>query len=158
MDSADSKSLKLCIFCHAQVAMELKVCPFCRASFDKMYSGEEKSEPIVKKKILSPNESITSLYPPPYQPKMEKIEEEIESKQEEVIVKKSSSNKLSLYWPILLFSIGMQLLVLGFFLLLFSKEGSLFLRWNSHFWYLYIILSLPMLGMGYKLFSNVEQE
>lgn len=54
------------------------------------------------------------------------------------------------FWPILWLSLGANLLLLGLLQLFFSDNGVLQLEWNSHHWFIYCLLSLPLLFFGYK--------
>lgn len=158
-EQTENQLKKMCVFCHAQVAMGAKICPFCRAHFDQIHSHTD-LEPRKKDPLgLSEKQTIDSLYPPPYQPKMERIEEEIQkSQEEEVEEEKISTQPKSVLLPIFLFSLGSQLLIFSLFLLFFSKEGMLVMQWNSSLWYLYSILSLGMLFGGYTLFFKEQPE
>lgn len=160
MEESDNQSKKMCIFCHAQVAISAKICPFCRAQFDQLQNSPDslaKKNDTNASPSLSEKQMLDSLYPPPYQPKMERIEEEveeIEEKEQSVPVAKQKS----ILVPIFLFSLGSQLFIFSLFLLLFSEEGMLLLQWKASLWYLYSLVSLALLFAGYKLFSNLELE
>lgn len=153
----DQEPKKMCIFCHAQVAVDARICPFCRAHFDQVASQTERMKPVEKNRsTLTEKQTLDSLYPPPYQPKMERIEEDAE--EEKIVEKKEVSKSSSLLIPIFLFSVGSQLLIFSIFLLLFSEEGMLFLRWKASLWYLYLLVSVGFLYTGYYLFSKTEEE
>lgn len=160
MEELDNQPKKMCIFCHAQVAVEAKMCPFCRAQFDQLQTSEpEEVKPQTSSSSLSEKQTLDSLYPPPYQPKMEKIEEEIEEPvTDEVEEVAKEETKQSPLLSIFVFSLGSQLLVFSFFLLLFSEEGLLLLRWKASLWYLYSLVAIGFLVIGYKLFSTHEFE
>ncbi len=55
----------------------------------------------------------------------------------------------------LLFSLGVNLLLFSLFLLFFSTNGELFLRWDAGLWYLYSLLGAGMLAGGYKLLGKL---
>ena len=55
----------------------------------------------------------------------------------------------------LLFSLGINLLFFSLFLLFFSTNGELFLRWDGGLWYLYSLLGIGMLAGGYKLLGKL---
>ncbi len=56
----------------------------------------------------------------------------------------------------LLFSLGVNLMLFSLFLLFFSKNGELFLRWDSSFWYLYSLIGMGLIGGGYKLLNKIN--
>ena len=70
----------------------------------------------------------------------EKVEEEISI----------PDDKGMIAWPLILFSIGINIFVFGIFLLLFSKGGEVILKYNSNFWFLYVIAASPLLYLGIK--------
>jgi len=160
-EQTENQLKKMCVFCHAQVAMEAKICPFCRGHFDQIHS-QTVTEPQKKDPLgLSEKQTIDSLYPPPYQPKMERIEEEEEVQkpiEENIRGEKVATKPVSALLPIFLFSLGSQLLIFSLFLFFFSQEGMLVMQWNSSLWYLYSILSIGMLFGGYTLFFKEQTE
>lgn len=54
-------------------------------------------------------------------------------------------------WPLLFLSVGANLMTLGLLLFFFSDSGRVILEWNSYFWFVYCILSTPLLMFGWKL-------
>jgi len=62
----------------------------------------------------------------------------------------SQEKTQSAFWPLLLLSLGGNLLLLGLLQLLFSDNGLLRLEWNSSYWFIYALAALPLLFVGYK--------
>jgi uncharacterized membrane-anchored protein YitT (DUF2179 family) len=60
-------------------------------------------------------------------------------------------------WSILLLSAGANLFILGLLQLFFSNGGILRLEWNAHYWFVYSLLSLPILYFGIKKLGKKEQ-
>ena len=56
----------------------------------------------------------------------------------------------SSFWPILLLSIGANLLTIGLLQLLFSDNGFLRLEWDSGYWFAYCLAALPLFFFGFK--------
>ncbi len=54
------------------------------------------------------------------------------------------------FWPILLLSIGTNLLTLGLLQLFFSDNGFLRLEWDSSYWFIYCLAALPLFFLGFK--------
>lgn len=69
---------------------------------------------------------------------------------------KVTSEHKSSFFPILLLSIGSNLMVLGLLQLLFSDEGILRLEWKSHYWFLYCLGALPLLFLGLKRATTLK--
>jgi len=56
---------------------------------------------------------------------------------------------------VLLLTVGLQLLLLGFLLVLLSHNGSLTLKWDARLWFLYIFASIPFLIFGYRSLAKL---
>ena len=59
------------------------------------------------------------------------------------------------FWPLLLLSIGANLLVIGLLQLFFSDGGLLTLEWDSSYWFVYCLGALPLCYFGYKKAKNL---
>jgi len=128
------KRQKLCPSCEGEVDLDVIFCPFCGTD-------------LLEEKNFSQN---TTYYPPPYKPKLEEEIEEVKKQEEEANFS---------FFPFLAMNIGLWLLLLGVFLLLFSKDGVLWLRLNAKFWVYFLLGSLPLLGWGIKAFiSSTSKE
>jgi hypothetical protein len=145
------KRLKMCPHCDGQIDLDALICPYCgRELVMGKKNSEENKNPTDFMSRTTPEETSASLYPPPYQPKIHdpiEQQEEILPLQETAVKQEEKENLL---WPTLLFSFGANLLLLGLFLLFFSKQGELLLRWNGHYWFVYLLLGLPIAVLGYK--------
>lgn len=58
--------------------------------------------------------------------------------------------------PLLFLMIGAHLFVLGTLLLFCSKEGVVHLQWSSRFWFLYCLISFPLLYFGTRLLKQTS--
>ncbi|MBI3236992.1 MAG: hypothetical protein HYZ48_04765 [Chlamydiales bacterium] len=67
-----------------------------------------------------------------------------------------ASDEKSGFWPILLLSIGANLLTIGFLQLFFSDRGFLRLEWDSSHWFIYCLAALPLLFLGYKKTTQLK--
>ena len=137
------KRQKLCYNCEGDVDLDVIVCPFCAADL-----REEKPE---QRNLLREDPSLhtkaqDSLYPPSSPPRVR--QEEL--LQEEMIQSDEEDQKKSPYMPIFLLALGSQLLLLGVFMLFFSKDGVFTLKWDAHFWYFYVLSSIPLFIFGLK--------
>lgn len=144
------KKMKLCAHCDGQVDLDVVVCPYCGNSLSDVKDAQTFS---TVKKNLSAEETLSSLYPPPYQPKnvaaatAKAIEVE-----EEVCEKETKSSPLI---PTLIFSLGVNILLFGLYLLLFSTKGELFLHFNAELWFVYLVLGAPLSYVGYKMLRKI---
>jgi hypothetical protein len=148
---------KMCPNCEGNVALEESICPYCGSSvFNKNENlAKQKSSDDIK--TLSYEETLASLYPPPYKPKVIEAsyekEEEIEEKDKKEQIEESEKNALL---PTILLWLGVNALVFSVILLLFSQNGVLYLKWNANYWYLYSLISLPFLYFGFKGINNLS--
>lgn len=55
---------------------------------------------------------------------------------------------------LLLLSLGGHLFTLAWLLFFFSDHGKLVLEWKSRYWFIYFLLSLPLLYKGWKKLSE----
>lgn len=156
---AQNQRSKMCPNCEGSVAYEVSICPYCGNSvFDKnANSASQKTSDNAKS--MSYEETLASLYPPPYKPKVmdndstfekEEVSSVAQVKEE---VEELPRNNLV---PTMLFWIGINILVFSLILLVFSKDGFLYLKWNASFWYLYSLISLPLLYFGFKGLSSIK--
>ncbi|HEY2811594.1 MAG TPA: hypothetical protein VGJ00_09435 [Rhabdochlamydiaceae bacterium] len=155
---------KMCTTCDGRIPLDANLCPYCAA--EQGTSGQ------VYLQHKSIQESLTSLYPPPYASKLGKEQTSKNPTPQEPMSEKrfqhapsaisaqsisldqteqeNSAEDKSSFWPLLLLSIGANLLVLGLLQLFFSDNGLLTLQWNSQYWFLYCLAALPLLFLGFK--------
>ena len=160
---AEKERMKLCPHCEGQVSIHFDACPFCGGSI-AIETGE--SEPAYKApydiriKNLSPEETLASLYPPPYQSKVfdRNLETDNPFEKEEPLIEEAAEPEaeISSLWPTLCLSLGMLLLLISFLLLVFSDKGELVIRWNADLWYAYFIPAMPLLFLGYRLLDKFK--
>lgn len=142
---------KLCSNCDGEIDLDVIVCPYCAADL-----REEKPERMSQAGSVRPlagGQTMTqSLFPTPESPSIVS-EPPLAPSQASTAAPEEKASQL--IGPILLFAIGVQLLLLGFLLVLFSHEGSLVLKWDARLWFLYIFASVPFLIFGYRSISKL---
>jgi len=155
------RRLKLCMNCDGQVDLDVIVCPYCGSDLLEDTTSEEamsRSAYDSPHKTLSLQETLSSLYPPPYQPRQttydahDEMEEEYEDERVEEPIEEEE--KRGVFGPTLLFSLGMNLFLLGLFLFFFSEKGAVTLKWDAHYWFIYFLSSIPLVYFGYKKLSK----
>jgi hypothetical protein len=149
----------ICEACEAEVGKEAAHCPFC---------GTDLSSSMTKKSKNGEEEKLAFHYKPPYSvrneegigvPERERFQERIE---EELPCQKANPKerwKEKYYGhiaPLILLTVGGNLLTFAFLLRLFSVEDTLCLEWNSCYWMGYLFLSLPLLYIGGKLLNKAN--
>lgn len=156
MDASNHLS-KMCWNCDGHVNMDAHFCSYCGSDLYRLKEEEEKKQSQKK---------LSSLYQPPYNPTQGPLgvpgfedhtgfsydtelgDEEVSFEEEEKVEKPKTDMGV---WPLLFLSLGMNLMTLGLLLFFFSNGSYLTLEWNSHYWFIYCILSTPFLMFGWKL-------
>jgi hypothetical protein len=140
------KRQKMCYNCEGDVDLEVIVCPFCAADL-----REEKPEQ--QRPIYNPTASVKnlntqqSLYPPKHT--------EEPTPGEPVALAVEEEEPKNVFGPLILLTLGAQLLLLGLFMLLFSHHGMMTLKWDARFWFIYLFASVPLLIFGYRALSKL---
>ena len=103
--------------------------------------------------------AFAQVEPPKEDPLFESYEkeEEIPSEAiEEPSLQKQSSEIAyeGAVLPLLLLLIGTHLFLLGLLILFFSSHGRVVLEWNSQYWFLYLLISAPLLFFGFRLLKK----
>jgi len=151
----------LCCHCEGEIDLDVIVCPFCaadlreekpeqaRASYQSFGSFERSQNRLTSE----------SLYPSPLAAREGVIVEEADSvepsapSREEGVHRERLSRVIC---PTILFTLGIQLFVLGMFILLFSHKGIVVLKWDGTLWFFYVLASCPLLYFGYRALSRLE--
>ncbi len=171
---------KVCWNCEADVSYEATYCPFCGT--DLLTSSIEKSGQSPKQdhkfSDQSLQESLASLYKPPYSMRNRQgfgvpderaessyLEKEPPKKESEDLPtlpeegiqplnEKEEVTRKGHILPLLFLMIGAHLFILGALIIFCSKDGMVTLEWKSHFWFIYCLVSLPLLYFGGKMLKN----
>lgn len=120
-----NKRQKICHNCEADIDLDVIVCPFCAADLREERPMREISSPL--KTILKEQVAPT-----------------------ESVADAPRASAL----PIALVSVGGYLLLLGVLTLMFSEGGQVTLQWDSRYWFLALIASIPLLVFGVKMLSK----
>jgi hypothetical protein len=158
------KRMKMCPYCEGQVEISAAICPFCGTEIGHINENEGSTKDV---RSLSPQETLASLYPPPYRAKAEdSLQKNAPSfpketlKEEEIFEEsKEQADKAipeSIFLPLFLFSLGINLLLLSFFLFFFSSNGEVMLHWKGYWWVVYFLIGLPLLIFGYKKLGSQD--
>jgi len=151
---ATTTKKKLCWNCDGQVALTEENCSFCG-----VYLGPSPgTETSKRENIITPPYKIietevddedapTSSYAPPQQETDVPLEPPKEI---------DETSEKSILFSLTLLSFGTLFLFFGLILALFSEEGTLTLRWSGEYWYLYLIFSIPMLFLGWKMIQKSD--
>jgi hypothetical protein len=165
---------KMCAHCEGRIAVEATSCPYCGMPL----IGDSDSAASFKGG-LSSQESLSSLYPPPYSnrnfPSMKTDPKDAQSKFKApqaladnpfakmplaaavVGTEKEVAGKEG-FMPLIFVLLGSNLLTLGLMQAIFSEGGFLRLEWNSRYWFYYCLVSIPLLYLGMKKIKQMKEE
>ncbi|NGX39979.1 MAG: hypothetical protein KR126chlam1_01319 [Chlamydiae bacterium] len=177
MKSAERE--KICINCEGRIPFDTTICPYC-ASEQAASQNNSFQTPLFQNQSLE--DSLTSLYTPPYQGKRPQFSPTAEEESPEEqgyfdesdeplykdVTEKPAMDPLigatveeqeepvsrSPLVPTLFLTAGLNLAILGLMQLCFSKNGILRLEWNASHWFFPVILAAPLLYFGYKKLQN----
>jgi hypothetical protein len=144
------KRQKLCYNCEGDVDLDVIVCPFCAA--DLREEQQKAFSPAVQS--VKQLHTEQSLYPPHYAPHPPQQEEEALPQASPMGEEEAPPSKSALL-AILLFTLGVQLLLLALMMVFCSHQGILILTWNAHTWFLYFFASFPLLYFGYRALTKL---
>lgn len=173
---------KICSNCDGRIAIDSEHCPYCGTLATAM-PREETSEPAPLFDHQSIQDSLTSLYTPPYSNKstpsmkQDKMRPKPITKENHdnqlsaslgkynysqsslpVIDTEEKSEEKSSFSPLLFLLLGSNMLVIGLLQLFFSEGGILRLEWKSKYWFVYCLIAIPVLLMGYKKASQMSEK
>ncbi len=165
MNMDHKKNYKLCPHCDGQIDLDVIACPYCGNDVSSVDQEEEEqyytSYNDRFNQSLSPKETLASLYPPPYQPKVfdhsqEGSQEEFkENYQEEKAIE---NNKEIRFFPVFLLSLGVTFLGFSLLLFFFSKNGTLTLSFNGKLWPVFVFISVLSMYAGLRFFNKNHSE
>lgn len=164
------KRQKLCYNCEGEVDLDVIVCPFCAADLrvERPEMQRPAYDPTLSVKNLNTQQS---LYPPHYSPRQtqqENVHEEPQynteeqqycseeySREEEMVGPVEEGEPKSIFGPTILLTLGMQLLLFGFFMLFFSHDGLMTFQLDARLWFFYLLAAIPLLIFGYRSLSKL---
>lgn len=159
---------KICPSCEARVSLEAEVCPFCAYEINSHVAKPQNQ--LFQSQSLE--DSLASLYKPPYQGKRLPTPEEAspeprrpmkqknveaalygQSAEEEIAETKEKKSSLI---PTMLLIAASNLFLIGLMLLFFSTSGSLQLEFDATNWFYYCVAALPLFYFGWKKLQEID--
>lgn len=182
MKTADKQ--KMCSNCHGRIPIEAETCLYCgQEQVDQLAEASAQTTLFEQQSL---QDSLTSLYSPPYASKrpsfLEKEEEapqvptriqpptrEIPELKRSFVQKEESlsideedetveaaPSSKGSIFSLLLMILGGNVFTLGLMQLFFSEGNALRLEWQTDNWYLYCLAAIPFLFVGYRLASKLK--
>ncbi|CCB87552.1 MULTISPECIES: hypothetical protein [Parachlamydia] len=155
MNATDKK--RLCWNCEARVPFSEENCSYCGVYLSPMILPGLTPEDEIPAPLYKPVEDTTI----PKSPYGEIFEEQKEEHKESAVTLQKVPELI--YEPIKTVAIPMGLLLggsvfflFGMILFLFASDSFFTLQWNGAYWFIYVLLSLPMLFCGWKKMQNLD--
>lgn len=136
---------KLCWNCEGNVSRTAENCPYCAVYLspeNEDLKALENEAPKAPYK-LEKNKDIPKA---PYSSGSDLNDQDTTASREAVV---SLAPFQSLFLPLIFLTTGLIFLFFSLMLLLFSENGKLTLQWDGDFWYIYGILAVPLLILGW---------
>jgi len=146
------KRQKLCHNCEGEIDLDVIVCPFCAADLREEKPEQGRSSYPSHSQFSQDKQTAQSLYPSSFPIKQPDPLPDEAPHREAAAEEESAKNH---FGPTILFTLGVQLVVLGLLMLLFSHKGMVVLKWNASWWFLYCLGGAPFLYFGYKAISKL---
>ncbi len=134
---------KMCPNCDGRIPQESTQCPYCFAQL-QADSSNSKSAPVT--------DPLSALYPPPYT-----TEAKTTAKVADPVSQVETASDSIPFWSILMLALGSNLLTLGILQFFFSDRGVLRLEMNASYWFLMVIVSIPLIYFGLKNLASKKQ-
>lgn len=132
---------KMCPNCDGRVAYDATQCPYCFATLK-----------VENSPLSSHKESFSALYTPPSQQSSKPLEAAASLYSEKSTPEEATSTQS--FWPIAALVFGGNLLTLSILQFFFSDQGVVRLEMNGSYWFLMLLVSLPLFYLGWKNLSK----
>ena len=151
---SETQKKKLCWNCEGRVSFKQENCPYCGVYLSPTTEGDGKDANLIPPyKLASSEEEVSNA---PYIAKnigsASNAEKALSVEEDQP---KDDIRNLIVTMAMLI--MGSGLFLFAIILMLFSEEGSFVLRWQSDNWYIYLLLSLPMLFLGWRYLQNISE-
>ena len=156
-----SEKQKICPHCEGRVPLEAELCPYCAHELTNL---AKPPQGLFQSQSLE--ESLSSLYKPPYQGKRASQDFTHAKNVENALYKEPSrelsrepsgetpaeaeKERKSSLWPTFMLLLAMNLFVLGLLQLFFATDGVVRLEWDASNWAFYCLAALPLCFFGWK--------
>lgn len=148
---AVSEKQKMCWSCEGNIPFSAETCPFCGAVLNPHRSQEQAATPSYTDykspyRLARPEEAEAIPIAPITKPDAQaQDDEELSQGQAKKIMMTLGS-----------LSVGLVFLIFGLVLFLFSgSDGMLVLKWDAHYWYIYLIIGVPLLIVGWRTLGHI---
>jgi hypothetical protein len=140
-----SKKTKLCWNCDGVVERSTENCIYCGVYLHPDQETHDDSD----------DEESESL--PEHKPIYSKEGAQEEAPRRQTAPKAHHEDPKGILFSFLFLLTGSFFLLFSFILYFFAKDGVFVLRWNAEYWYIYLLVALPLLFAGWKALHYFEE-
>lgn len=141
---------RLCWNCEGNVSLADETCPYCGVSVIPA-SLESAPSPYVSAYSHENENKELEIPRSPYAPPEQKSEavslSHAETEDESEVPLNEFKNTLT---ALMLLLAGSVFFLFGLTLALFSQQGVFVLQWNGSYWFIYSLISIPLLFLGWR--------
>jgi hypothetical protein len=141
---------KMCPNCDGRIPHESAQCPYCFTTLQVEAHKVFNAPPVQENFLYNAPYSAKPAEEARAVPKSTALYGEKEGVA--TMEKEEAENKA--FWPILLLTIGGNLFTLGILQFIFSDHGTVHLEINGSYWFLMLLVSLPLFYFGLKNISK----
>jgi len=157
-NSTTTKKTKLCWNCEGVVDRSSENCIYCGVYLHpEKEELEEEYEEGEAKPHYTPQDHEGEEYEPHYQSEEDEkiIYEEIHA--EETKKAATSEDIKGVILPLVFLLAGSIFMLFGLILYFFSKDGVFVLKWNANYWFIYLLIAVPLLFIGWRTLQYFEE-
>lgn len=159
MNSKKNKT-KLCWNCEGSTSFQDESCPYCGVSLSPLSIGEGVEQSLNPPYRLSNEDDDSKIPVSPFgetRPEGEEASNEDATLSNEQAIGALSEDNAKITTITMCFLLaGSMSLLFGFAQLLFSQNGVFSLQWSSHFWYIYLLIAIPLLFFGWNSLQKIK--
>lgn len=144
---------RLCWNCEGSISQKDEVCPYCGVSVRPLALGDTPA-PYIQEDEFEEDEEEAH---PPYESEAEEGDPS-STKDHSLHISSEESLRDFKIITITIASLlaGMIFFFFGMILLLFAHDGILTISWNGTYWYLYLLIGIPLLIYGWKQLKDIK--
>ena len=149
---------KACWNCDSEVDLDIMICPYCASDLSGTPSRmKEPVKPVLRE---APQPVFRMTKPVEASPVIGVGAAELPKDPLTPLPGTQTVEEITkrLLVTLLYFLLGSVFLLFAFALLFLSEDGTLTLRWNSALWPLFLVLAFPLLGLGLRSWSGLEDD
>lgn len=162
------QKMRVCINCEGNMGIEDPFCPYCGQNQEAPPANRDKFAPPYKlvqpeipipQPFYKPQEAKTVLKPEDQLKVQVSSVQKVEKAQEKNEEPLTQNAKMrSFLLSLILMMCGSTFLLFSLSLFLFGQDGVLTVHWRSSHWYVYSLLALPLLLIGWKHSNKLAEE